>query len=64
VAVEGRLGLSSRTLPGATLISVEGELDAAVADGFDLYVRRMRQGPADHLAPAAANTRTRLCPPA
>ncbi len=47
--MEGRLRLFSRTLPGATLISVEGELDTVVAEQLDAYIRRVRQSAGDHL---------------
>ncbi|WUI02763.1 STAS domain-containing protein [Spirillospora sp. NBC_00431] len=47
--MDGRLGLYSTTLPGATLVSVEGELDGSAVEEFDNYLTRVRQGPGDHL---------------
>ncbi|WP_165968959.1 STAS domain-containing protein [Actinomadura sp. KC06] len=44
-----RLSLYSNTLPGATLVSVEGELDGSAVEEFDAYITRVRQGPGDHL---------------
>ncbi|WP_171064080.1 STAS domain-containing protein [Actinomadura soli] len=47
--MDGRLGLYSKTLPGATLVSVEGELDGSAVEEFDTYITRVQQGPGDHL---------------